>query len=87
MRLPLRIAKPYLSYWEDYWEASTNIRRVEHFRTSMLPFTRGAYRNYSDLLIHDCPTMYFGENIAKLKKVKKTYNPENVFRFEQSIPL
>lgn len=83
MRLPLRIAKPCLSYWEDYWEASTTIRWVEQFRTSMLPFTRGAYSNYSDLLIHDWPTMYFGEKIAKLKKVKKNYDPKNVFRFEQ----
>ncbi|KQL49827.1 hypothetical protein AN963_09030 [Brevibacillus choshinensis] len=77
----------YLSYWENDREESTNIRWVEQFRTSMLPFTRGAYRNYSDLLIPDWPTAYFGENIAKLKKVKKNYDPENVFRFEQSIPL
>ncbi|GED32054.1 FAD-binding oxidoreductase [Brevibacillus centrosporus] len=77
----------YQAYWENEREESSNIRWVEQFRTSMLPFTRGAYRNYSDLLIPDWPTAYFGENIAKLKKVKKIYDPENVFRFEQSIPL
>ncbi|WP_419879550.1 BBE domain-containing protein [Brevibacillus centrosporus] len=71
----------YLSYWVNDSEESTNMRWVEQFRTSMLPFTRGAYHNYSDRLIPDWPIAYFGENIAKLKKVKKTYAPENDFRF------
>ncbi|QRG65179.1 FAD-binding oxidoreductase [Brevibacillus choshinensis] len=77
----------YLSYWENDRDEAMNIRWVEQFRTAMLPFTRGAYRNYADLLISDWPTAYFGENIAKLKKVKQAYDPENVFCFEQSIPL
>ncbi|MGG1661020.1 FAD-binding oxidoreductase [Brevibacillus sp. NRS-1366] len=77
----------YQSYWENNREESPNTQWIEQFRSAMLPFTRGAYRNYCDLLISDWPTAYFGENIAKLKKVKKMYDPENVFHYEQSIPL
>ncbi|USG68233.1 FAD-binding oxidoreductase [Brevibacillus ruminantium] len=77
----------YLSYWEHDRDEAANIRWIEQFRTSMLPFTRGAYRNYCDLLIPDWQTAYFGENIDRLKTVKKKYDPENVFQFEQSIPL
>lgn len=76
----------YQTYWEQDSEEVNNIRWVERFRKSMLPFTRGAYRNYSDRLIDNWQTAYFGENIAKLKQVKQSYDPENLFRFEQSIP-
>ncbi|UUZ86240.1 BBE domain-containing protein [Paenibacillus sp. P26] len=51
------------------------------------PFTRGAYRDYADRLISDWPAAYYGENLNKLKEVKRRYDPENFFHFEQSIPL
>lgn len=55
----------------------------------MIPYTRGAYRDYRDYCdsqITDWPTAYFGENIGRLMLVKQAYDPENLFRFEQSIP-
>lgn len=77
----------YQSYWEKDADADKNIQWIEQFRKSMLPFTRGAFRDYCDSRIPDWPTAYFGENLARLKKVKQMYDPENLFRFEQSIPL
>lgn len=77
----------YLSYWAQDTEAEKNISWIEGFRKSMLPYTRGAYRNYCDSLITDWPTAYFGENIGRLVRVKQMYDPENLFRFEQSIPI
>ena len=77
----------YQSYWNQDVEAEENIDWIEQFRKSMLPYTRGAYRNYCDTLIEDWPTAYYGENLAKLKEVKQRYDPENLFRFEQSIPV
>ena len=77
----------YLSYWSQDYEAEKNISWIERFRNSMLPFTKGAYRDYVDSLIADWPVAYFGENLERLVKVKQTYDPENLFRFEQSIPI
>jgi FAD/FMN-containing dehydrogenase len=77
----------YLSYWEQDSEAEKNINWIERFRRSMLPYTKGAYRDYCDSLIMDWPVAYFGENLRNLVKVKQMYDPENLFRFEQSIPI
>lgn len=77
----------YLSYWALDSEAEKNIIWIERFRNSMLPFTKGAYRDYVDSLIADWPVAYFGKNLEGLVKVKQRYDPENLFRFEQSIPL
>lgn len=77
----------YQSYWAQHEEAEENIQWIEQFRQSMLPYTRGAYRCYCDSLIADWPTAYFGGNIERLMTVKQIYDPENLFRYEQSIPL
>ncbi|MFJ8070821.1 FAD-binding oxidoreductase [Peribacillus sp. NPDC096447] len=76
----------YQSYWVKDAEADKNIQWIEQFRKSMLPYTRGAFRDYCDSMIPDWANAYFGENLARLKKVKQMYDPENLFHFEQSIP-
>jgi FAD/FMN-containing dehydrogenase len=77
----------YQSYWKRDTEEAANIAWIERFRTSMPPYTRGAYRNYCDSRIGDWQTAYFGENATKLKHVKRRYDPDDLFQFEQSIPL
>jgi len=53
----------------------------------MLPYTSGAYVNYTDASIEDWPRAYYGANLERLVRVKRNYDPENVFNFAQSIPL
>lgn len=77
----------YQSYWTQTSEEDKNILWIEETRQSMLPYTKGAYRNYCDSLIIDWPTAYFGENLGRLMKVKKRYDPENMFHYQQSIPI
>jgi FAD/FMN-containing dehydrogenase len=77
----------YQASWTQDEEACKNIQWIEQFRNSMLPYTHGAYRNYCDSMILDWPTAYFGVNLSRLKKVKRMYDPENLFNFEQSIPI
>ena len=77
----------FQAYWTDPWEQDANIRWVEDFRRSLLPFTRGAYVNYIDRQIQDWQSQYYGRNFTRLTRVKRTWDPQNVFRYPQSIPL
>jgi len=45
----------------------------------------GAYVNYIDPLQHDWARMYYGDNYQRLVAIKKKIDPNNYFKFQQSI--
>jgi hypothetical protein len=45
------------------------------------------YFNYCDLEIPDFMTSYFGVNAETLRRIKRAYDPEDFFRYEQSIGI
>jgi FAD/FMN-containing dehydrogenase len=46
----------------------------------------GVYPNFPDPELEDWGRAYHGANLDRLRQVKATYDPENVFRFDQSVP-
>lgn len=80
-----RASLQYQAYWERPGEATENVRWVEDFRRAMLPWTRGAYVNYIDRFNEDWPRAYYDGNLEGLIRVKRRYDPNNVFRFPQGL--
>jgi FAD/FMN-containing dehydrogenase len=83
-----RKARYYMEWdvpWEDSGGEKEAITWVERFRAAMGPYVEGSYINVPDRSINDLRT-YYGDNLARLQEVKRKYDPENVFHFEQSIP-
>lgn len=77
----------FASRWENDQEEAVNIQWVNQFRKAMLPYMKGNYVNFPDLAIKDWEKTYYGTNINRLIRVKRQYDPCNVFNFPLSIPL
>lgn len=72
--------------WIEKGEARENIMLVEKTRARLQPYITGSYVNVPDLCIKDYGHEYYGDNFARLRRIKAKYDPENVFNFIQSIP-
>jgi hypothetical protein len=73
--------------WSDSKLNATALDWVETLRLELSPYFKGAYANVLDRAISQYGKEYYGENFSRLQKIKKQYDPDNVFHFEQSIPV
>jgi len=73
--------------WRNAKEQQRNVQWVKRFRRAIRPFVIGDYVNFPDLQIKNYREAYYGVNVARLKQVKRKYDPHNVFRFAKSIPV
>ena len=77
-------------YWSDEIQTKQNVESVMKWqreaRSILMQDFDGAYRNYADEGLSNHLQDYYGNNVARLKKIKKKYDPNNMFNFEQSIP-
>jgi FAD/FMN-containing dehydrogenase len=54
--------------------------------SAMRPYVSGAaYVNYCDKELLDWQEAYWGPNLHRLQAIKARFDPENVFRHDQSI--
>ena len=78
----------YGSVWSNPADTQDRLDDMRQFYASLRPYmSGGAYVNYCDLDLPDYATAYWGQNLARLKQVKSAFDPANVFRHAQSVPL
>ncbi|HYN33152.1 MAG TPA: BBE domain-containing protein [Ilumatobacteraceae bacterium] len=59
---------------------------VAEFGEALEPCVKGAYVNVPNAGMANWETAYWGANVERLRTIKAKYDPDNVFRYEQSIP-
>lgn len=86
-------AEPYLSELQAYWDEGQNAEPLLSAFAEIqdILFDNGIrkqYRNYPNLAFKDWETAYYGaENYLRLQKVKRTYDPNDVFSNGQTVKL
>jgi FAD/FMN-containing dehydrogenase len=78
----------FLSLWSDPADTDRNIAYTRAFSAAMKPFTTGhVYLNFiGDEGAGRVEASYGAEKWARLRAVKKTWDPTNLFRLNQNIP-
>lgn len=84
-----RKAKFFINYsiqWLKENEDQKQKNELTMLRQNLLPYTVGDYAGNPDPELKNYLTDYYGANVERLRCVKRKYDPENLFHFEQSIP-
>ena len=76
----------YYAQWSNPRETAARVAAVERMRPAMQKVASGAaYCNYCDSGIANPERAYWGANANRLKSIKHSYDPTNLFHHAQSI--
>lgn len=77
----------YYMQWEKAAQTDAKLKVMRDFHDRLRPYMSGrAYFNYCDLDLKNWAEAYWGANLERLKDVKTRHDPENFFRYAQSVP-
>jgi FAD/FMN-containing dehydrogenase len=75
----------YSVQWLNPADDKVQTAELDTLRTQLLPYTEGDYVGNPDRNLSDYLSVYYGSNADKLRVIKRKYDPDNVFQFEQGI--
>lgn len=84
-----RDAKAFMSIsnqWLNETDDKEQLAALDALRKKLQPFIEGDYIGNPDTTFKDYLKEYYGANVPKLEQIKLKYDPDNVFRYLQSIP-
>ena len=77
----------YLAYYSGAAAGRASNRWMNGVWRSLRPHASGqAYQNYIDPQLAGWQRAYYGQNLARLREIKRQVDPEFRFRFRQAIP-
>jgi FAD/FMN-containing dehydrogenase len=75
-------------FWQSDAEKATMIAWMDGLMAIVAPYSNGhVYQNYPDSRLTNWQEAYFGSAYPALQQVKTKYDPQNFFRYQQSIEL
>jgi hypothetical protein len=78
----------YGAYWETARGAAAGLRWIRGAVRATQPYVSGySYQNYIDPELKTWQRAYYGTNLDRLIGVKSVVDPDDLFRFRQSIPV
>jgi hypothetical protein len=73
------------SIWETQAETRPGVAWGYDFVEALQPHMTGAYVNYIDPLLKKWQERYYGENYARLLRIKEIIDPGGFFDFQQGV--
>ena len=78
----------FLTSWPEKSDEARNIAWIREFHADLRKDSSGGcYVNYIDPDLVDWQRAYYGSNYDRLVRIKKTYDPDHLFKIPQGIPV
>ncbi len=73
--------------WTKGEDKSPLVKWSGEFAQALRQYTQGSYINYPDIDLPNWQQEYYGDHYERLVSIKKAYDPDNIFDFQQSIEV